>query len=72
LKKDTIMVYPLTELVEAEQAGGLLLLENKGPEGLAEKPSKLRPSNHTGAGPCYRAVRLFDMNEFAILFIIHP
>jgi hypothetical protein len=36
-----------------------------------EKPSEFRPSNYTGGGICYKAVRFFGMYEFAKLFVIH-
>jgi hypothetical protein len=49
-----------------------LLGESRHPKESEEKPSQLIPSNHIGADPCYRVIRLFGMHEFAILFIIYP
>jgi hypothetical protein len=35
-----------------------------------EKPSELRPGNHTRGGPCYKAIRFFDMHHFAMVVVV--
>lgn len=34
-----------------------------------EKTSELRSGNHT-RGPCYKAIRFFDMHHFAMVMVV--